>query len=87
MQPFFLQYLIEALSTTGKQDEALYWAIALAVSQHAISQVHAHIFLNNEILATDVKSGTISLIFKKVSTLTFLYSVLTVLLYYTVLGR
>ena len=65
-QPFFLGYLIESL-TIGKKDEALYWAIGLAISQHLITQTHAHIYINAELIGTDVKSATISLIFKKVS--------------------
>ena len=67
-QPVCLKYIIEALSREGGADEdkALYWAIGLASCLLSIPMIHAQIFVRMEFAGTDLKSGALAMIFKKV---------------------
>jgi len=69
VQPFFIKKIIQSISGDVNEqdtDEALYWAVGLACTIILIANFHAHIFLNMELIGTDIKSATLSIIFKKV---------------------
>lgn len=68
MQPIFIKKIIQSISDGDEQNtnEALYWAAGLACSQILIINIHAHIYIGMELIGTDMKSATLSMIFKKV---------------------
>ena len=59
--------IIQSISGNNQDiDEALYWAAGLACSQILVTIIHAHVYLGMELAGTDIKSATLTMIFKKV---------------------
>ena len=60
--------MIESISDKDnlKVDEALYWGIALAITQHIVAYTHHNIYVHMEVSGADAKSAILSLVFEKV---------------------